>query len=259
MDIDHIKNLLFSLKNKPNTTPEMGIEPLQEIQGLTPENLQKDLTAYVKACARKTGIEKSLVVRGGIERVHYSQKSSRVDYVYGVGLAGRESDRTCRGAGEFHPNIDGNRPTGRTLSASAPGADDGGNLTSQAVAFRNGTEGGAGGESDSGKTKRPDRVAQSSPFVQFVFAKIGAGEGNRTLVSSLGSSHSTIEPHPLRTSLNLSGVPVHEGHPLRTSLNLSGVPVHEGHPLRTSLNLSGVPVFQGDLIQNCWCFLASQF
>jgi hypothetical protein len=26
---------------------------------------------------------------------------------------------------------------------------------------------------------------------------IGAGEGNRTLVSGLGSPHSTIEPHPL--------------------------------------------------------------
>src|SRR4051794_41155739 len=28
----------------------------------------------------------------------------------------------------------------------------------------------------------------------------GAGEGNRTLVSGLGSPHSTIEPHPLRCS-----------------------------------------------------------
>ena len=27
--------------------------------------------------------------------------------------------------------------------------------------------------------------------------KIGAGEGNRTLVSALGRPHSTIEPHPL--------------------------------------------------------------
>ena len=33
------------------------------------------------------------------------------------------------------------------------------------------------------------------------FLGSGAGEGNRTLVSSLGSSHSTIEPHPLRVPL----------------------------------------------------------
>ena len=134
-------------------------------------------------CARGVGIEKSLVVRGGIERVHYSQKSIRVDYVYGVGLAGSESHRTCRGAGVSLPNIDGNSPTERTLSASAPGTDDGGNLTSQAVEFRNGTKGGAGGESDSGKTKGPDRVVQSSPFGQFVFAKNGGISSNfKTIV-----------------------------------------------------------------------------
>ncbi len=32
---------------------------------------------------------------------------------------------------------------------------------------------------------------------QTVGSEIGAGEGNRTLISSLGSSHSTIELHPL--------------------------------------------------------------
>ena len=30
----------------------------------------------------------------------------------------------------------------------------------------------------------------------FAEEKSGAGEGNRTLVSGLGSPHSTIEPHP---------------------------------------------------------------
>src|SRR5687767_4762473 len=31
------------------------------------------------------------------------------------------------------------------------------------------------------------------------FFEVGAGEGNRTLVSALGRPHSTIEPHPLPT------------------------------------------------------------
>jgi hypothetical protein len=32
---------------------------------------------------------------------------------------------------------------------------------------------------------------------QKVGSEVGAGEGNRTLISSLGSSHSAIELHPL--------------------------------------------------------------
>ena len=38
-----------------------------------------------------------------------------------------------------------------------------------------------------------------SPYLEGLF-KSGAGEGNRTLVSGLGSPHSTIEPHPLKIS-----------------------------------------------------------
>src|SRR5664279_3268383 len=33
-------------------------------------------------------------------------------------------------------------------------------------------------------------------LILLVFLKIGAGEGNRTLISGLGSPHSTTEPHP---------------------------------------------------------------
>ena len=29
-----------------------------------------------------------------------------------------------------------------------------------------------------------------------LFTRVGAGEGNRTLISGLGSPHSTTEPHP---------------------------------------------------------------
>jgi hypothetical protein len=35
------------------------------------------------------------------------------------------------------------------------------------------------------------------PLLSLLKTNIGAGEGNRTLVSALGRPHSTIEPHPL--------------------------------------------------------------
>lgn len=43
-------------------------------------------------------------------------------------------------------------------------------------------------------TKRTLKVGDLDEALDF----IGAGEGNRTLISGLGSPHSTTEPHPHR-------------------------------------------------------------
>jgi hypothetical protein len=47
-------------------------------------------------------------------------------------------------------------------------------------------------------------------FEGFRWDEAGAGEGNRTLISGLGSPHSTTEPHPLRcdTLYNRAGAKV---------------------------------------------------
>ena len=84
LDTEHLKNLVFSLQNQTGPGPESGFEPLQDCYKITPENLQKNLKAYVKACARKTGIEKALAVRRGLRSIHYSKKSIRVDFVVAV-------------------------------------------------------------------------------------------------------------------------------------------------------------------------------
>jgi hypothetical protein len=60
--------------------------------------------------------------------------------------------------------------------------------------------------------ENPGRLFSLWPFEQVGLVKtldfigdlkIGAGEGNRTLISGLGSPHSTTEPHPLRLSPRL--------------------------------------------------------
>jgi site-specific DNA recombinase len=195
-DTDHIKNLLYSLQNKPSSPTEMGIEPLQEIRDLTPETVQKDLTAYVQACARKTGIEKVVVVRRGIERIHYSKKSLRVDYVLGGSVCGSESRRPCRNAGPTGNLSDGKREIERGQSAGGGLAGRNSLLPSSDCSLGRVPEPGRGIESETGEAKRPDHVARSSPSVQFESKKSGAGEGNRTLVCSLEGCRSTIELHP---------------------------------------------------------------
>ncbi|MBK8651441.1 MAG: recombinase family protein [Elusimicrobia bacterium] len=76
----HLKQMLFSLQNPLQQTPETGIEPRPILDGLTPEILQNQLQEHVKFCARKTGIEKALAVRQGIEKVFYSKDSITVRF-----------------------------------------------------------------------------------------------------------------------------------------------------------------------------------
>ncbi|MBK8870243.1 MAG: recombinase family protein [Elusimicrobia bacterium] len=57
-DPEYLRNLVFSLKNQTSHPRATCVEPLHPFAELTPEKLQKELKAFVKACARKPGIEK---------------------------------------------------------------------------------------------------------------------------------------------------------------------------------------------------------
>ncbi|MGQ0645893.1 MAG: hypothetical protein ACT4O3_10455 [Elusimicrobiota bacterium] len=49
---------------------------------MTPENLQKSLQDYVKICARKPGIERTLAVRRHVHQIRYSKKSFCVEFLF---------------------------------------------------------------------------------------------------------------------------------------------------------------------------------
>ena len=111
MDPLYIKNHLFALKNVLHNPEQKGIEPHPLSEGLTPEIAQKSLQAYVKTCARKTGIEKALAVRQGIEKVFYSKEVITVRFRCGAIVDGKT------GPNEMIPSA-----AGPSLPAAAPTA-----------------------------------------------------------------------------------------------------------------------------------------
>jgi site-specific DNA recombinase len=158
VDGEYLKNLVFSLQNQTNREPERGFEPLQDFNRLTPENLQKDLKAYVKTCARKTGIEKVLAVRGGIRRVHYSKKSVRVDYVVGA-CEGADLERgPVSPGGRCSDFSDGQTPTGPVSLASARSAANGAFFSESNGKMRKEGAFGWGVSVSTPPTKKPNRM-----------------------------------------------------------------------------------------------------
>jgi site-specific DNA recombinase len=180
LDTEYLKNLVFSLQNQTRPGPKEGFEPTQDCYKITPENLQKSLTAYVKACARKTGIEKALAVRRGLRSIHYSKKSIRVDFV--VETPELESDRgqTSGREGDSARAIDGKSPMEWNSSTSALRAADGGNSPGSDVGCRRGTPSRMGMEAFNQERERPnDRepLSLSTPVGGF---SNGGGGGIRT-------------------------------------------------------------------------------
>jgi site-specific DNA recombinase len=82
MDPDHLHNLIFTLKNQTRDGRFTGYEPGPAWDALTPENLQKSLQGYVKICARKPGIERTLAVRRHVHQIRYSKKSFCVEFLF---------------------------------------------------------------------------------------------------------------------------------------------------------------------------------
>lgn len=80
-DTPYLKNLVFALKHQLQQLDLSGIEPHPALDGLTPEILQEALKNHVQNCARKTGIERALAVRQGIEKVFYSKDTITVRFI----------------------------------------------------------------------------------------------------------------------------------------------------------------------------------
>ena len=143
------------------------MEPRRRFGDLSPERLQENLKAFIKSCARKTGIEKALWVRRGIETVRYSKKSIGVDFVLS-GASGANSERgaSVRG-GDSRPFSDGKSQAGFDLSASARSAANGANLTDLAGDSRGDLTAGTEADSQPGNKKEPNRSARLDPSFQF--------------------------------------------------------------------------------------------
>ena len=56
---------------------------------MTAEKLGQSIQKFLNSCARKTGIEKALVLRRGIKKIHYSKTAVLVEFVSGPWLDGK--------------------------------------------------------------------------------------------------------------------------------------------------------------------------
>ncbi|MBL0349519.1 MAG: recombinase family protein [Elusimicrobia bacterium] len=83
MDPDYLENLLFKVKIQTQSVDSAGYEPSRQEEGLTVQNVQNHLQGFLRICARKPGIEKSLGVRGHIQQIRYSKKRVCVDFRIG--------------------------------------------------------------------------------------------------------------------------------------------------------------------------------
>jgi site-specific DNA recombinase len=105
----YLQQMLFSMKNSSGLPDQTGIEPLQDLNDLTPEILQNALQQHVKNCARKTGIEKALAVRQGIEKVFYGKDSITVDFVWARPFDGKMASAASESAAAIgaapHPAV----------------------------------------------------------------------------------------------------------------------------------------------------------
>jgi hypothetical protein len=173
MDHDYLKNLVFTLKNQTPSPGGSCIEPNRRYEGLTPEKLQENLTAFIKACARKTGIEKALLVRKWIERVRYSKKSIGVDFVVdgpGPDLdAGSPTERT----GDRARPLDGEITQSGALTSTARSAANGVTSTASRCGLRPGRTTRTGVDSTATKQKESGRLNRSDPSPQFEGGKNG--------------------------------------------------------------------------------------
>ena len=90
--------MLFSLKNSSGQPGLIGIEPPPDLDRLTPEILQKALQEHVKGSARKTGFEKALAVRQGVEKVFYGKDSITVRFMWTRPPDGKEASAESQSA-----------------------------------------------------------------------------------------------------------------------------------------------------------------
>jgi hypothetical protein len=93
MDLDYLSTAVRHHREGQTTSgPGVGIEPPTPEEGLTPKNLKKSLEELLTICARRTGMERNLAIRRRIGGITYSQKTVKVEFVYGSGVEGSDSD-----------------------------------------------------------------------------------------------------------------------------------------------------------------------
>ncbi|MBK8871716.1 MAG: recombinase family protein [Elusimicrobia bacterium] len=90
LDSFYIENLVHSVQNQTRPGWTTGVEPNSVGVGFSIKNLQNSLKNYNGICARKTGIEKGLLVQAGIKQVRYSKDSVVVDFYWERFLDGVE-------------------------------------------------------------------------------------------------------------------------------------------------------------------------
>jgi site-specific DNA recombinase len=144
MDADYLKNLVFSMKNKTLRPGANYVEPPAHFEAFTPEKLEKSLKAFMKGSARKTGIEKALFVRQGIEQVHYSKKTIRLDFVVDWKTSDSSVDDSRMERGPSAPVLDSDASVPTAALPPAP------------------------------KSKEPNRLSRLGPDVKFVSRKMAA-------------------------------------------------------------------------------------
>jgi hypothetical protein len=82
MDPFYLKGVVVTQESQTRCGDPKGVEPYQLGEGLTMEKLQKSLKNFNGMCARKTGIEKALVVQEGIRKVHYAKDSVSIEFYW---------------------------------------------------------------------------------------------------------------------------------------------------------------------------------
>ena len=80
MDKEYLNKLVYSSGEKLRSTLPAGIEPQGHFENITAEKLGQGIQKFLNACARKTGIEKALAVRRGVEKIYYSKDTITVRF-----------------------------------------------------------------------------------------------------------------------------------------------------------------------------------
>ncbi len=80
-DSDYLSTVVRNLRGTDSNNPGVtGIEPLQDVYNLTPQNLKKALEEFLTICARRAESERILAIRQQIRRINYSKTMIMVEF-----------------------------------------------------------------------------------------------------------------------------------------------------------------------------------
>jgi hypothetical protein len=82
LDEFFLKNVVQGMNHQTRRDQAAGIEPIEERGDISTETLKLSLKKFNGIWARKTGIEKTLLVQEGIKRVRYSKEAVAVEFYW---------------------------------------------------------------------------------------------------------------------------------------------------------------------------------